>query len=316
MTCRRCLRLVLLGTLFGCLPPILCAQIPHRIKECLPYPTLADEMCEMAGQGCGEPQNPDAKVFIDSVSFVGGESLPADVREQVFATVKFGDVSPGPFSEDWLRSLEQLGPRDALQMAGYFQAFVEAKGQILASVATLQHVAVTVRIDEGPRYRLGSIQFRPVADSEPLVFSPAELRQQFQLADASIFDVSKIRQGLDSLSRLYGSLGYIDFTAEPQEIIDAATGIVSIVLVLNLQQQYRIGKVEVWGPNPVAEKTLQAQWKSGDVFNVRRLNDFFEDNTALLPADASRDDLRLGRHGREGTVDLRFDFRACPCTQR
>jgi outer membrane protein assembly factor BamA len=306
------LRFILLGASFACLPPIICAQIPPRLKKCLPYPTLADEMCELTSQGCGEAQSPQQKVFIDSVNLVGGDSLPADVREQLLATVKFGDMSPGPFSEDWLRELGEARLREILQRAGYFKALVETQGQILKTEPMLEHVSVTARIDEGPRFRLGSIRFQPFDNSERLIFSPEELRQQFQLADGSIFDVGKIREGIDSLTKLYGARGYIDFTAEPRTEIDGTAGIISVVLVLNLEKQYRIGKVEVWGPTPLAEKTLQAQWRTGDIFNTGRLNDFFKGNAALLPADASRDDLKVDRQSREGTVDLRFDFRACP----
>jgi outer membrane protein assembly factor BamA len=310
------LRLVLPGAFFLCLPAIIYAQIPHRLKECLPYPTLADEMCEMAGRGCGGEQDSKPRVFIDTVNFVGGNSLPADVREQVFATVKFGDVSPGPFSKDWLSELADVRFRQSLQNAGYFKALVETQGEILESGPLMEHVSVTVRIDEGPRFRLDSIQFRPVTESEPLVFSQDELRKQINLADGSFFDVGKIRDGLESLARLYGRRGYIDFTAEPRTELDEKTGLISVVLALNLEKQYRIGKVEVWGPTPVVEKTLQAQWITGDIFNVGKLNDFFKNNAALLPADASRDDLKVDRHSSEGTVDLRFDFRVCSPVQK
>jgi surface antigen-like variable number repeat protein len=305
--------LVLLGALAAFfLPTLLAAQIPRRLKRCLPYPTLSDELCEMAGQNCNESERPGLSVFIDSVKLVGGDSLPLAVRRQVVHSVKPKQGHPGPFNENWLREVEEVGFRGALQDAGYFRPIVEAEGQILESDAISQHVAITVHIKEGPRYRLDSIQFRPASESTPLAFSFEILRRQVSLQDGAFFDVSKIRDGLESLTRLYGARGYIDFTAEAQTEIHDKSGTISLVIVLSPERQYRIGKVEVWGPDPASEKLLQSYWKAGDIFNTEQLEGFFRENKTKLPADAAREDLTLSRHVREGTVDMKFDFRVCP----
>src|SRR5579863_2862196 len=314
---RRSLRVVLLGAFLACVPPILSAQLPPRLKKCLPYPTLADEACNMTGQGCDREgaQNSEPKIVISAVKFTGGNSLPANVRTRVFATVKPGDEFPGPFREDWLSHLGEVRIREALQRTGYFRAEVETKGQIIDSNTSSQRVAITVRIDEGHRYTLGSIRFRSAIDSQTLIFSQSELRQLIHLHKGWILDADKIRQGLESLSRLYEAQGYIDFTSVPDFEVEEDKGVISVIFILDLEKQYRIAKVEVWGPTPVAEKTLQAQWKTGEIFKPGQLNAFFKDNAAFLPADASGDDLKIERHSREGTVDLRFDFRACPSNQ-
>jgi hypothetical protein len=305
--------LVLLGALAAFfLPTHLAAQIPRRLKRCLPYPTLSDEFCEMAGQNCNESERPALSIFIDSVKLVGGDSLPLAVRRQVVQSMKPKQENPGPFNEDWLREVEEVGFRGALQEAGYFRPIVEAEGQIIESDAASQHVAITVHIKEGPRYRLHSIRFRSASDSTPLAFSFETLRLQITVRDGAFFDVSKIRDGLESLTRLYGARGYIDFTAEPQFQIDDKSGTISLVIVLSPERQYRIGKVEVWGPDPASEKLLQSYWKAEDIFNTELLEGFFRENKTKLPADASREDVEVLRHAREGMVDLKFDFRVCP----
>jgi outer membrane protein assembly factor BamA len=159
---------------------------------------------------------------------------------------------------------------------------------------------------------LDSVRFRPASESTPLAFSFETLRRQISLHDGAFFDVSRIREGLESLTRLYGARGYIDFTAEAQTEIQDKSGTISLVIVLSPERQYRIGKVEVWGPDPASEKLLQSYWKAGDIFNTERLEGFFRENKTKLPADASREDVEILRQPREGTVDLKFDFRVCP----
>jgi hypothetical protein len=313
MGTRRSLQLVTLGIVAAFLfPTLLTGQIPRRLKRCLPYPTLSDEICDLTGQNCNERDVPRPRVFIDSVKIVGGESLPPAVRRQVISSVKLRESTPGPFSEALLREIEETAPREALQEAGYFKANLAAEGQVQRSDVVSQHVELTLHVDEGTLYHLRHIQFRSASDSVPLTFAFETLRQQIALRDGAAFDVAKIRKGLDSLSRLYGASGYIDFTPEPQTEIDKESGTISLIIILDQQKQYRVGKVEVWGPNDAKEKILESKWSSGAIFGAEKLETFFRQNKTLLPADASREDVVVLRNVKEGTVDLRFDFRVCP----
>ncbi len=318
MGTRRSLQLVNLGIVAALLfPTLLTGQVPRRLKRCLPFPTLSDEICDWTGQNCNEPEPdlPRPRVFIDSVKILGGNSLPPAVRQQVISSVKLRESAPGPFSEALLREIEETAPRGALREAGYFRAKVTAEGQVQKGDAVSQHVGLTLHVEEGPRYHLRSIQFRSASDSTPLAFTFETLRQQIALRDGAAFDVSKIRIGLQSLWRLYGARGYIDFTPEPQTEIHDDSRTISLIIILDQQKQYRVGKVEVWGPDQAKEKILKSQWESGAIFNHEKLETFYKENKALLPADASREDAQVLRNVREGTVDLKFDFRVCPQAQ-
>jgi len=225
------------------------------------------------------------------------------------------ESAPGPFSEVLLREIEETAPRGALREAGYFRANVTAEGQILKGDTISQHVELTLHVDKGPLYRLRSIQFRSASDPVSLAFPFKTLREQIALQDGAIFDVSKVREGLQSLWRLYGARGYIDFTPELQTEIDEDSGTISLIIILDQQKQYRLGKVEIWGPDHAKEKLLQSQWETGGIFNHEKLDTFFKENNSLLPADASREDVVVLRNVKEGTVDLKFDFRICPQAQ-
>lgn len=52
--------------------------------------------------------------------------------------------------------------------------------------------------------------------------------------------------------------------------------------------------------------------KPGEIFDGTRLDDFFKVNRAILPSDASKDDVNIKRDLKTRTVAILFDFRACP----
>jgi len=168
MVGRISLRLVIFGGLAALFAPaLLAAQIPARLKRCLPYPTLAEEVSQTISQNREEPGAAARSVVVDSVKLVGGASLPDDVRRKLVASVPHA----GGFSPDWLREVEEVGARGALQDAGYFKASVEAAAQTRSTDSASQHVAISLRIEEGARYRLRSVQFRSISESTSLLFS-------------------------------------------------------------------------------------------------------------------------------------------------
>jgi outer membrane protein assembly factor BamA len=90
-----------------------------------------------------------------------------------------------------------------------------------------------------------------------------------------------------------------------------------ISLVMDLQEgpPYRVGKIEVPGPDPRMESLLKSKLKRGDIFDPKLVEDFYKKNKSFLPADASPADNQLHTDVRNGRVDLVFDFRTCPQPQ-
>ena len=304
------LRSALLTTLVALLiPGPLSAQIPPRLKRCLPYPTFADEFDRLSELPSEEPEISGPEAVVDSVTILGGRSLPKHLRQQLVSSIRH----PGPFDADWLREAEEFGVRDPLQQAGYFRAVVRVEGQVLSSNPKSQRVAITMHINEGPRFYLSSLKLRAAdPDSESLPFPYEAMRTEIPLQQGALFDTSKIRDGIQSLTRLFRAHGYIDFTAEPQFEVDEKSHRIALTLSLDPQKQYRLGKVEILGPDPTREKLLQSQWKIGDIFDGQQLDNFLRENKALLPSDVSEQDINVRRNTADGVVGLTFDFRECP----
>jgi outer membrane protein assembly factor BamA len=307
---RRTVLFILLGVIhiLICSSPIY-AQIPRRLERCLPYPTLAEEIKDMQDEvEAKERKTPQRKVVIDDVNFDGPIHLPNSIREQLITELKQREFD-GDY--DWLGEIQEVPVRGAWQDQGYFRVNSTAQARIISSDSTIQHVSVIVHVDEGLQYRLGDVSFREGDPDDPLPFPAEELRKLVPLREGDLFNVEKIREGLEALKKLYDSNGYIDFTASPDMEVDEASRRISLVMVLDQQKQYRVGKVEILGVDARTASNLRSKLKPGDIFNSRLVDDFLKENKAALPADASPRDIEVHRDVRNGTVDARADFRTC-----
>jgi len=263
-----------------------------------------------------EPRRPlemIQNIIIDELRFDGPIHISDSDRQQLVSELKQHDLSD---ATDWLEEFREVGIKGMWRDRGYFKVEATAKEETVRKDSAGGHVLVIVHVDEGPQYRLGSVQFRSSDPDVPLAFPPEELRKLIPLSEGDIFAAEKIREGLDALKLLYGSEGYIDFVAEPlTDIDDGHEHRISLVMELDQQKQYRLGKIEVFGPNPAVETFLKSKLKPGDVYNWKAVEKILKENEGVLPPNISPSDFESRRNVKNGTVDLRFNFQTCPQIQ-
>jgi Surface antigen variable number repeat len=277
------------------------------------------------------------RVLIDDITFDRPIHLPTPAFDEFVSSVKQKRYG----GSEWLDEIEESA-RGVWQDQGYFKARVTGQAIPLGGDADHQHFSVTIHVDEGPQYRLGSIRFRRILgaderrDSSPdagtrhpnpgkdgesvltgpaaaLIFPKEALRKLVPLEDGDILKVAKIREGLDAMKDLYGTLGYIDFVPMPEIDVDDKRQIVSICFDLDEQMQFRIGKIEVVGLDAKTEKALIWKIEPGLVFNSKLFEMFFKDNQSVLPAGASSaNNAKVRRNMKDGTVDIELVFGLCP----
>jgi outer membrane protein assembly factor BamA len=254
----------------------------------------------------------EIKINIVGVEFRGEDPLSDGIRAKLVNDIQSTSfsVEPGASDSDWVLELDEVGITGFLRDQGYFKAKTETTPYMISAEPRRRSYVVAVRIESGPEYRLGEIQFANVT-----AFAPAELRKQARLAEGEIFDVSKIRDAIESIDRLYSARGYIDTTVEPQTKINDQTQQIDLVMKLNESEQYRVGAVEIHGLETKAENLLKPLLEHGRVFDGTSVPRFLEENRHLLPTDASPErNIRVRRDVRNSTVDIVLDFRRCPQT--
>ena len=205
---------VLIGT--GSLiafPPAIHAQCPRgaggKVVIQRAQTTLPDEMRD--GQNETGEEAPHPKVRVEDVTIEGAPDLQESIRAQIDARLPDNDFESG---SDWIRFLEE-NAKEVLQDNGYFMAKVSGQARVLSSDSAEEQVAVCLQVAQGQQYRSGEIQFTGAH-----VFPPWELRNRVPLYDGDVFDLSKIRTGIEAWKHLYDSQGYINFVASPDVKID------------------------------------------------------------------------------------------------
>ena len=298
MNQRAALPWALMGILLFAKPAL--AQISRRLENCSLYPLVTNETANT-------PRPP--RIVIDEVKFDDSSRLPDQLQGELSQVVKATRTRAWP---GWIDELQEVTVLGAMHDKGYFQAMDTAEVEIRDAAPDFQRVSITLHVEPGLQYRLGGVSFRSADLDAPISFPLEELRKLIPLSEGNVFSSSKIREGLDTLRKLYGTHGYIDFTPTPLTEVDDTTQRISLIFELDQQKQFRIGKINVLSFDPKLQALLESKVKAGDTFNSQVIEDFFEENKSALPPGASPEDMRREHTDvRAGLVDLTFNFLTC-----
>jgi len=295
------------------------AQISRRLDRCLPYPSLADEIDDMREEVRGKiaatagAPAVSRTVVIDDVKFDGPIHLPDATRKRLVAELKQGTYKA---ESGWLAEIQNWPIGGAWQDEGFIKAAPTVTAQIISEDSAVQNVSLTVQVDEGLQYGLGDVGIRSSNPDDPLIFSNDELRKLIHLQAGDILSARKIREALEAISDLYRSDGYIDCVVTPIMDMDDQNHRISLMMEIDQEKQYRLGKVEVFGPDTQIENLLKSKLKRGDVYQHRVVEKFLKEYKSSLPPDISLQDIDFHRNVNSGTMDIRFNFQTCPQLQR
>jgi outer membrane protein insertion porin family len=206
--------------------------------------------------------------------------------------------------------------RRAYQDKGYFRAstgepLTHLRNESGLSILTFRprkgkRIDIRIPVDEGDRYRLGSITFKgnkAVPDA-----NLRALRAQFPLKDGEYFNFTAFGKGLQNLQKAYGQLGYINFSASPEPQIDDAKKTVSFVVDLEEGKPFYVSRIEFQGNTVTRDFVIRRELllEEGQVYNshlwelsLLRLNQLDYFNPLKVDQDSE-----THSNPEAGTVDL------------
>jgi outer membrane protein insertion porin family len=167
-----------------------------------------------------------------------------------------------------------------------------------------KRIDILMPIEEGARYRLGTITFT----GNKAVTNVKALRASFAVRDGEWFDASLIGKGLENLKKAYGQLGYINFGAIPKPIFDEQKKTVSLVVDIDEGKPFHVARIEFQGNTITRDRVIRRELmlEEGSVYNSQlwelsllRLNqlEYFEPLKVDQDSEAHQD-------AEAGTVDL------------
>lgn len=279
--------------LFGLfVPAIARAQEPPLPARCLPR---------------AQPK-PAMLLSIDTLELKGAE-LPEGVGQEQFVNTiqeSGGSGDPGWLDRVWNAS------RDVWKDRGYFQAVVNVQTLANTVIGDVRHVRLRIHVDPGPQYRIAEVRMLDINPSGKLIFPNQTLRNLVPLHPGQLVSATKAREGAKAIEQLYASRGYIDMMATPDFQIDDRQFQASLFMMLDQGHQYRVGKIVALGFGPTGQKILSSKIKSGSIFDMNVVRDFYKRFSWLMPPGASVSDDHIRPDAKTDTVNLLLDFRACP----
>ena len=229
------------------------------------------------------------------------------------------------FDREKLNEDMEVGVRGLYQDNGYFKAVIGEP--VLENVDTVgfrmgvpvagrshgKAVNITIPIEEGDRYRMGTLKIVSADPDKALSLKVDALKGIFPLHPGDIFSTEKVRKALKSYGEVYGEYGFIDFTPEPGEDIDEEKKLINFTLKFDEQKQYYVRRIDFSGNTTTRDKVIRRELliDEGQLFNKRawevsilRLNqlDYFD----RIDMDKATE---IKRNSKEGTVDLTVKLR-------
>jgi outer membrane protein insertion porin family len=232
------------------------------------------------------------------------------------------NVMSKTFDRDKLNEDLEVGIRGLYQDNGYFRVLVDVasienvdtEGNKLGMPVPImgkskgKAVNITIRIEEGPKYHMGTLKIVSADPDKALSLKVEALKNAFPIKQGEVLNVSKLRKAMKDYTSIYGEYGFIDFTPEPEFDIDDTNKIINLTLKFDEQKQYYVRRIDFSGNTTTRDKVIRRELliDEGQLFNKRawelsilRLNqlDYFD----RIEEDKA---VEIKRNTKEGTVDL------------
>ncbi len=226
-------------------------------------------------------------VKVGKIEFTGNENYPARDLRRSMKNLKPIGIPHSIFLENLFAKtydaskLEEDSERvrQAYHDKGYYAANVgnpetHLRDESGLSLITFRprkgkRIDITLPIDEGERYRLGSITF----SGNKAVSNSKALRAQFPVKDGDWFNATAIGKGLENLHKAYGQLGYINFVGIPTPSVDEAKKTVNLNIDIDEGKQYYVSRIEFTGNTLTRDQVIRRELllEEGQAYNCSSL---------------------------------------------
>ncbi|MEN6311138.1 MAG: POTRA domain-containing protein, partial [Acidobacteriota bacterium] len=176
------------------------------------------------------------------------------------------------------------------------KGLLEAKIAVDTRRQGKNELEVLIKIDEGPKVRVGEVVFEGMTK-----LAPSELRQAMKenrphsffnyVAGKDVYKQAKLKEGLEQIKKKYQDNGYMEATlGEPRiEEFEKRTFLlkkqkmVRLIIPVSAGYLYRVGEIKIEGNKAFAAKALRTMVKlqQGDVYSVKLREKTIEDIAEL-----------------------------------
>ena len=210
------------------------------------------------------------------------------------------------YSQNRLGSAEALDLLPQYLMRGYLRAGFGTPTATLADRNT-GSVDVTLPVSQGVIYRLAEIAW-----SGNTAFSANDYGKVVKAKSSEPLNQVEFEENLGSISKIYGTRGYIEAQLKPNYRFDDAAKTVEVNVEVHEGDQYKMGRVSFEGLTASATASLAKLWKlnAGDVFDTSYPNLFLMTASRQFNLSSVKVDIHPTIHKETKTVDVAIEFKA------
>lgn len=263
--------------------------------------------------------NEGAKVKIGQIRFEGNDNVKARALRKEMETKKYWWLSwltgNGRFKDDQFDDdLDKL--RDYYREEGFLDVEIPEE-QITFNYPSPSELVITLRVEEGRRYKIGEVT---VTGSE--IHEPSLLKRIVRQRSGMVFRPSLLDKDSTRLEDFYGSQGYLDTRVRMLRRPNIATGDIDIEYQVSEGERFNVESILIEG-NTTTKSTVilrELVLGPGDVFDSVRMkisqlrleNTRFFDDVNVSPQETNlpnRRDMRIAvREGRTGNLTFGAGF--------
>ncbi|HVL79128.1 MAG TPA: outer membrane protein assembly factor BamA [Sphingomicrobium sp.] len=254
---------------------------------------------------------------VRQINILGNEAFSDDrLRKEMFTRQAGGFLG-------FLRGNDSYDPdrlaADQQKLRAFYLTEGYADFRVVSALAELtpdrRDFIITYVIEEGPRYRFGTIE----AESALRDMTAEQIKAAVRLQPGSWFNAKAVEDSVNTLNEMAGNLGYAFADINPAFDRDPENRLMNIILRVQETPRVYVERIEIQGNTATRDKVIRREFRlnEGDAFNaikVRRSQDrlqslgFFQDRLEIKQAEGSAPDrITLGVDVEErSTGELQF----------
>ncbi|HTS51341.1 MAG TPA: hypothetical protein VMH05_25515 [Bryobacteraceae bacterium] len=208
---------------------------------------------------------------IAAMNFVGQQKLSAPQLESILQKVIAGQG----YTDRRFRTLVELNLRPAYEELGMYRVRFP---EITAQKAGQSSLAVTVSIDEGSQFTLGSVEI--AGDDLPR----EAMQKAANLKPGGAANWTQIQQAVWAMERPVKRLGYFSAQSRTDRVLHDDTHVLDVHAAFEKGPLYHFGNVRFTGLSPALESRARQVWSAGpgSPYDFEYPNDFVRDFSRVV----------------------------------
>jgi outer membrane protein insertion porin family len=210
------------------------------------------------------------KGHIKKIIFKGNRKIKSSDLKKAMVTKKWTLLSiitkTGMLDEDVLKNDVQL-----LTAYYYDHGYLDAKiSQPKIDFSNPKRIRIEIDIEEGPQYRLGTIDFRgDVLTTKEALFKDLRLKRN------DVYSNSAVRRQIGLLMEKFANEGYAYVDIIPETSIDSKNLLVHLTLVIDKNKRVSFEKIQITGNTKTRDKVIRRELEveEGERYSVTGLNE-------------------------------------------